>query len=382
VNEVWVVAADALTAAGAGLAPTWEAVGRAESAIRPVTRFPTAKCTSRTAALIEDLHPAEGDSFFTALFDRVLDRAATMEIPVDALLYASSTKAAVDMLEKSVRGLPTRTEEALPAAVTARARARLGVSDLGTHVSAACASSTTALALAGAALASGRAEAAVIVAADAITEFVFTGFSALRALDPSACRPFGADRAGLSLGDGGAALLLMAESRARREGRRPLAALTGWGLSNDAVHVTAPARDGCGLLQAGRAALAVAGRTPADVGAVCGHGTGTVFNDAMELTAFSALFSEMRPEDRPPLFGVKGVLGHTMGAAGGVEAALCVRALAEGRVPPTAGAATPDPRAEGWVTREHINLRVPRVLTTNSGFGGVNAALLFEEVRP
>jgi 3-oxoacyl-[acyl-carrier-protein] synthase II len=164
----------------------------------------------------------------------------------------------------------------------------------------------------------------------------------------------------------------MAEGRARREGRRPLATVAGWGVANDAHHVTAPSRDGCGLIQAVRQALERAALPPAAVAAVSAHGTGTVYNDAMELTAFAAIFGERRL----PIHSVKGAIGHTLGAAGGIEVALGARMLAAQLVPPTVGCGEPEAAAEGQVSDRAVPFSGEWLLTTNSGFGGINAALL------
>jgi 3-oxoacyl-[acyl-carrier-protein] synthase II len=217
----------------------------------------------------------------------------------------------------------------------------------------------------------------LVVAFDAVSEFIFSGFSALQALSRDACRPFDRGRSGLTLGEGAAAILLASPDRARGEGREPVGELLGWSASNDAVHITAPARDSRGLIQAIGAALACAGIEPGDVGAVSAHGTGTIYNDLMELNAFRAIFGEKHV----PVYGVKGALGHTLGAAGAIETVIALRALAEGLVPGTVGFKDPDPAAVGMVHAEPAPLRRRTLLLTNSGFGGVNAALVLG-VRP
>jgi 3-oxoacyl-[acyl-carrier-protein] synthase II len=153
-----------------------------------------------------------------------------------------------------------------------------------------------------------------------------------------------------------------------------LARLSGWGAANDATHISAPARDGKGLIAAITAAMNKAKVLPGAIGAFCAHGTGTVYNDAMELTATEAIFGDRLF----PLFSVKGALGHTLGAAGGIEALVCARALAKAIVPPTAGLREPEARAKGRVSSERQTLATKRILTSNSGFGGINGALILE----
>ena len=216
-------------------------------------------------------------------------------------------------------------------------------------------------------------------AADLVSEFVFSGFSALRALDPQAARPFDRDRAGLTLGEGAAALALMSRQRAERENRPVLARVLGWGTANDAHHITAPARDGCGLQLALRQALGTAGLSAEAVEGISAHGTGTVYNDLMELTVFNTLFGQRRP----PLHSVKGALGHTLGAAGGLEVALGTRSLATGLLPPTVGLHRAEPLAEGRISAAATRFAGQVLLSTNSGFGGMNCALVLgREVGP
>jgi 3-oxoacyl-[acyl-carrier-protein] synthase II len=209
---------------------------------------------------------------------------------------------------------------------------------------------------------------------DIVTEFVFSGFSALKALSPQPCRPFDRERSGLSLGEGAAALLLMSEERALREGREKLGAVLGGAVVNDANHITAPSRDGSGLAEAIAQALRAAGTGAGSMAAVCAHGTGTIHNDLMELKAFSRVFGG----DRTPVFSVKGAIGHTLGAAGGIEAVISLRALREGSIPPTAGFVNPESGAEGLVSSRPVGIAGRHLLSTNSGFGGVNAAVVLE----
>jgi 3-oxoacyl-[acyl-carrier-protein] synthase II len=150
--------------------------------------------------------------------------------------------------------------------------------------------------------------------------------------------------------------------------------VVGWGAANDATHITAPARDGSGLIQATRQALAKAGIAPDDIAAISAHGTGTVFNDLMELTAFQAVFGTRAV----PVQSVKGAIGHTLGAAGGIEVALGLKALNCRVIPPTVGFRKPEQGVAGWVSALPLPVTGPYLLTTNSGFGGVNAALVLK----
>lgn len=370
-SGVWIVEAAALTPLG-DLDASWRRLLTGDSAIRPAVRFAAERYVSCQAACIGALDEEEGNgvSRIHRLLAMLLDDFAP--VPTDAVPLTATTKGGIDSLERRRRGLWAPEADLLAGEMPRLVGRRFGLVAAGFNVNAACASSTIALARGGAMIAAGATEAVLVVCADLVSEFVFSGFSALKGLSPEPCRPFDRRRDGLTLGEGGAALLLMAAERARREGRTPLATLSGWGVAADAFHVTAPARDGGGLIQAVQAALRRAGRQPAEVAAISAHGTGTVYNDAMELTAFAALF-----EGRPlPLHSVKGAIGHTLGAAGGIEAALALRSLAHGVIPPTVGCGDPETAA---VSDRPLPFAGELLLSTNSGFGGINAALLLEK---
>lgn len=369
-KTVWLVDGTVTTGFGDGIAPLWDGLMAAQSAIAKVERFATGNFVSSLAASVYLGEPPAGGSRLPLLLERLL--APLDGVPADAHLLTATTKAGIDALEQLRRGVPADVAQLLPETLQGAIAARCGLRDGGLNINAACASSTLALARGAAMIASGRSEAVLVVCLDLLSEFVFSGFSALQALSAAPARPFDRRRNGLNLGEGGATLLLMEAQRARREGRTPLATLLGWGAANDAHHVTAPARDGCGLIQAARQALALAGLQPEEIAAVSAHGTATVFNDAMELTAFAALFAGRRL----PIHSVKGAIGHTLGAAGGIEVMLAARMIAEQTVPPTVGFDEPEEEAGGQVSNAPSAFAGDAVLSTNSGFGGVNAALV------
>jgi 3-oxoacyl-[acyl-carrier-protein] synthase II len=374
VNRVWVVDTALVSAFGDRLAPLWEGLMAGRSAIGPLNRFAADRYQSDLAACVPDLFAAPGESLIVPLLDRLL--AQLEPVPTDCRLLTATTKGGIDNLERLRRGQDCRAAAVLPGDLPGQVAARLGLADRGINVNAACASSTLALARGAAQIAAGQAECVLVVGIDLVSEFVFSGFSALQALSIDASRPFDADRSGLSLGEGGAALLLMSETRARREGRGVLGTLNGWGSANDANHITAPARDGCGLVDAVGRALAKAGLPAEEIAAISAHGTGTVYNDAMELTAFGRVFGERKL----PVNSIKGALGHALGAAGAIEAVLAIECLARQLLPPTVGLREPEVAGLGLVSAEPQSFAGDFLLSTNSGFGGVNAALIFGRV--
>jgi len=295
-------------------------------------------------------------------------------LPPDTCLLLASTKGEIDRLGAARNHASTPSGEVLFEPLLEKVRTRFGLADAGWNINAACASSTLALARGAAMIAHGKTDVVLVYAADLLSEFVFSGFSALQALSPHPCRPFDQQRQGLTLGEAGAAIVLMDSEFARRGNCTVQGYISGWGAANDAHHVTAPARDGNGLIRACTQALAQANIAAGQICAINAHGTGTVYNDAMELTAFETLFGAQIP----PMHGIKGSIGHCLGAAGGVEVAVGCKALQEQHLPPTVGCESPEPAALGQVMDQPRNIDGEYLLCCNSGFGGINGALVLQ----
>ena len=369
-REACICAANVVTGLGPDLDSLWRGTMAGESAIRPLTRFATGRYLSGNASWIEGVESRNGLSGIHALLDQLLDRFA--QVPADAELITATTKGCVDSIERLQHGLSGDPAEIPAAHLLNRISARFALTSTRININAACASSTIAVARAASLIAAGRSEAVLVVCMDLVSEFVFSGFSALQALSSGVCRPFDRNRDGLTLGEGGAALLLMSRERANREGRPVLGVVSGWGSANDATHITAPARDGCGLIQSVRQALKRAAIEPGQIAAISAHGTATIYNDQMELTAFRALFG-----GKPvPMNSIKGAIGHTLGAAGGIEVALGLKCLAAAQLPPTIGMLEAEEAGEGFVSSSAQPIEGNYLLSTNSGFGGINAALI------
>jgi 3-oxoacyl-(acyl-carrier-protein) synthase len=362
----------AVTALGSNLEDLWHKLMQKETAIGPVYRFPVDQehHKAKIAALIDDLTPPSGRSLLNSLLDRLVAQMGS--VPTDATLITATLKSGIDSLESECRGNPTGLQDILLAALADHLGVRLGLKGNGICISASCASSTIAVARGAALIASGHAEAVLVCCADIVSEYAFSGFSCLKALSPYPCQPFDHDRQGLSLGEGAAALLLMSADRVKHERRGRWGTICGWGITNDASHITAPARGGAGLARAIGKALTSSQKKPAEIAAVCAHGTGTIYNDRMELDAFQQIFGGRRL----PVFSVKGAIGHTLGAAGGIETAIGLKALTTSTAPPTIGFANPEDGAQGQVSADQQTIAGDFLLTTNSGFGGINAALV------
>jgi 3-oxoacyl-[acyl-carrier-protein] synthase II len=245
-------------------------------------------------------------------------------------------------------------------------------------ISSACASATLAFGSALDALRAGEIDVALAGGADSLCRLTFAGFNSLRAVDPRPCRPFRAEREGMSVGEGGAVLVLETRAHAERRGARILAWLAGVGASCDAHHMTAPDPAGEGISRAVAAALADAGVDAAAIDFVNLHGTGTPANDAAEARMLAHVFGERVA--RLPATSTKAAVGHYLGAAGAIEAVATLLCLEAGLVHPTPGEGTPDPKA-----LVDLVVGAPRpvpgarlALSTNLAFGGANAAAIFD----
>lgn len=247
-------------------------------------------------------------------------------------------------------------------------RERLGLAGPCAALSTACSSSAKAFASAARLIQAGVVDAAVVGGVDTLCLTTLHGFDSLQLLSSQPCRPFDAERDGISIGEGAAFALLERDS-ARDDAPR----LLGAGESCDAFHMSSPHPEGLGARLAMEGALAAAGLTTGDIDYVNLHGTGTPANDAAEDRAMVALFGS----SGPPANSTKGMMGHTLGAAGAVEAVVSLLALDMGRVPASPGTRSLDPRLR---SRYEIGGREAplRVAMSNSfGFGGSNCSLVF-----
>jgi 3-oxoacyl-(acyl-carrier-protein) synthase len=245
--------------------------------------------------------------------------------------------------------------------------------------STACSSSANAIGY-GAARVQQGAEWALVGGVDSLCRMTYAGFHALKLLSPEGCRPFDQARQGLSLGEGAAFLLLEDARRASVRGAVILGFVDGWGCSADAYHMTAPHPEGQGAQAAMAAALSDAKVNPADVDYVNAHGTATPANDRAEALALAAVFAA----PGPLVSSTKGSTGHTLGAAGAMEAVFCVLALGAGFAPGTTGLREPDPALPllRHVPRGGVAAPLKVALSNSFGFGGNNASLLFTRAPP
>ena len=250
---------------------------------------------------------------------------------------------------------------------------RLGIKDFVTTISTACSSSANAIMLGARMIKNGLLDIVIAGGADPLTRFTFNGFNTLMIVDKVQCRPLDASREGLNLGEGAAYVVLMRDTLA--DGSTDvMCRLSGYANTNDAYHQTALSDEGEGPYLAMTQALAASGLSPAQIGYINMHGTGTVNNDSAEGTAIRRIFGEQAPK----VSSTKSFTGHTLAASGAIEAVLAANAVKHGFIFPNYSFTTP---VEGLALRPvpqfHVDLSVEHVLSNSFGFGGNCSALVF-----
>jgi 3-oxoacyl-[acyl-carrier-protein] synthase II len=243
----------------------------------------------------------------------------------------------------------------------------------------ACSAGANSLAIAADFIRNGRADAMVAGAIDTITPLTYMGFHALMAMTKAVPSPFDANRSGLLVGEGAGIMILESESSARRRGAKIYAEVAGYGLANDAFHVTQPHPEGRGAISAMKQALKDAGTGAGEVDYINMHGTGTKYNDLMELKAMRSVFGERAGSI--PISSIKSAIGHTLGAAGTIEGIASVLAIHEGFLPANLNFSTPiDGFEYDLVTEPRPAPGLRTVMSNSFAFGGNCASLLFRRV--
>jgi 3-oxoacyl-[acyl-carrier-protein] synthase II len=363
---------------GVGVQAFRDGLVAGRSAVAPIRTFPADDLAPHTAAEVHDVAVADPDRAGTFALGAASEAFAQARLagvePARMGVALGTTLGGMGIFECWHPGSPPAGLERVPYFAPAVRLARaIGCRGPVATTQLACASGTHAVALAAEWVRHGRADVVLAGGTDLLCRFVVSGFNALRATAEVA-RPFDRARRGLVLGEGAAVVVVEDGEHARRRGVSPRARLLGVGAAADAVHMTAPDREGQGATRAMAAALDDAGLEASAVGFVSAHGTGTPYNDAMEAAALRRVFGA----HRVAVDSIKGAIGHTLGAAGAFEVVLCTEVLATGLIPPTAGLEEVDPACAGLdlVLGAARAERVDVALSTSSGFAGTNAALV------
>jgi 3-oxoacyl-[acyl-carrier-protein] synthase II len=390
-TRVVVTGLGAVSPYGAGVVAFWKGLAAGHCAIRDLTLIETDGFRCRIGAEVPG--PLAGGSARRTRADRLAIIAAGEALADAALSPRERERAALvvgavggGMLEAEAWYWRDTRDGARPASLSAvRAvlpaahaevlASRFRLRGPRSTVVTACSSGAVALAEAAELIADGVVDVALAGGVDAVTRICFMGFNALKLLDPTPCRPFDRDRRGMSIGEGAGFAVLESDARARARGARVYATLAGYGMTTDAFHVTAPEPDGDGMVRAMSAALARARVAADDVQYANAHGTGTPQNDRIEARALARVFGE----GRVLVSSSKSMIGHTMAAAGSLEAVATVLALEHGVVPPTANLASPDPDVPfDCVPCTSRPARLSCAISNSFGFGGQNVTLLFQ----
>jgi 3-oxoacyl-[acyl-carrier-protein] synthase II len=408
-RRVVITGVGAITPIGTGKNGLWEGLRAQRSAVRPITRFDPTPFRSRNAAEISDFVPTDHLEQKRA---KRLDRfgqlsvvSARMAIEDSGLRLESENRDRCGSMMGSALGGCAYAEGQYSAYLTSGLRAVDAYLALGVFAGAAscnvaiefglsgpnstnamsCASGTIAIGEGFRQIRDGYADVMVCGGAEApLAPLCFGAFALIRAMSTNneeperASRPFDRRRDGFVMGEGAAVLVLEEYQRAVARGARIYGELLGYGLTNDAYHMTAPLPDGAQAARAMRLALEDADLQPTDVDYVNAHGSSTPLNDPTETLAVKTVFGEHAR--RLVLSGTKGYYGHALGASGAIEGAICALALERGWLPPTVNLSEPDEACDlDYLPGSGREQRAACVMSNSFGFGGINATIVMRQ---
>jgi 3-oxoacyl-[acyl-carrier-protein] synthase II len=409
-RRVVVTGIGVVSALGTGVEKNWNALLQGQSGVDHISRFDASDLPTQIAGEVKDFNAEEfidkKEIKKMDLFIQYALAAADMAMKDSALVINEENAERVGVLVGSgLGGLPTieKYHEALneggykkvtpffiPMLIINLAPGQISIryGAKGPNFSAvsACAAGTHAIGEAYHVIRRGDADAMITGGAEStITPLAIAGFNAMKALstrndDPQgASRPFDKDRDGFVMGEGAGILILEEYEGAKARGAKIYAEVVGYGLSGDAYHLTAPAPEGEGAARCMKLALKNAGLNPEEVDYINAHGTSTPFNDYYETLAIkSALGDHSR---KVMVSSTKGMTGHALGAAGGIEAVFSLLAMERGVVPPTINYTTPDPDCDlDYVANTARQAKVNVAVSNSLGFGGTNATIIFKKV--
>jgi 3-oxoacyl-[acyl-carrier-protein] synthase II len=400
--EVVITGMGVITAMGCGKAANVAGFQAGRVALGPVSVFDVSRQAAQIAAEVA-LPPILPANHLPPALLRRMERGAKLllhaagEALGQARLTAANAPASLEIVLGTSAGAMAHGEEyyrrALRAGASRRGQVAMAIDYLvpvqagllarafafaapTTVISNACASGANALGHAYQLIRSGRSEMVIAGGYDALCQLVYAGFDSLKALSRTLPRPFDARRDGLALGEGAAVLVVESRASAVARGAEILAVVAGYGMANDCHHLTQPHPHGLAALASMRMACEQAGLAPHQIQYLNSHGTGTPLNDPAEAAAIAAWAGDAAAGIA--VSSTKGAIGHLLGGAGAVEAAICLMAMNDGFLPATANVTTPDaccgfdlvtaPRAATLVT----------TLSNSFGFGGTNASLVFQ----
>ncbi len=409
-RRVVVTGIGVISPVGLTVSSTWEALIAGKSGVDYITSFDPAPLETRFAAEAKGFDPMVYVSRKEAhRMDRFTQFAvaASLQAVESAGLKIDSSNAEETgvIIGSSVGGMlsvskqleilneagPRRISPVLAPTMTGDAPSVqvsliLGAKGMSYSPSSACSSGSDAIGQAYQAIKAGDARVVIAGGAEApVVPLIVAAFNAIRALSTSndgvqaACRPFDAERDGFVLGEGAAIMVIEDASCAAERGAPILAEIAGYSATSDAFHLTQPSPDGEGAARALRLALKRANLSPGDIDYINAHGTATLLNDRTETRAIKSVFNGNGHDAyRIPVSATKSMIGHLIGAAGSIEAAICVLAINHGIVPPTINLTHPDPECDlDYVPNVARQVKVKTAMSNSLGFGGHNSVLIF-----
>ncbi|MCD7877332.1 MAG: beta-ketoacyl-ACP synthase II [Cloacibacillus porcorum] len=411
-RRVVITGCGAVTPIGIGKEAFWNALERGENGADFITLFDTAQHTTKIAAEVKDFNPENWlDKKEVRRTDRVIHFAAAAAdlavedsgLDIEKLdknlfgVYVGSGEGGIHTLEENSRVLyekgPNRVSPFMvPMMITNMPAAyiaiRFGAKGPNMAVVTACASSINSMGEAYNCIARGDADVMLTGGAEAAVSPIATaGFASLKALsnrndDPKhASRPFDAERDGFVIGEGAGILVFEEYEHAKARGAHIYAEVTGYGLSCDAHHITAPDPDGDGAYRAMAMAVKKSGWQPEEIDLINAHGTSTPLNDKMETVAIKRLLGEDNAK-KVLVHSTKSMVGHALGAAGAIETIATLLAIDKGIVHPTINQITPDPDCDlNTVPNKAAEAKVDRAIINNFGFGGHNGVLAIQSCK-
>ncbi len=393
--RVAVVGAGLVSPLGFGLEGTLQSLRQGKDCVSRVEAFAVDRCRCHTAGQVPDVPLAEANQYQRR--PARLHRVAQMLILAlkEAMAQAGDFRPELTVMgttsggmtfgeqyyrrlndkERSSRLAPTLIANYPPQKPVMDAQEAFGIDAPCQIIANACASGTNAIGHAFNCVRSGRYQRVLTGGYDAISELVFVGFDSLQASTPERCRPFDRERSGMVLGEGAAVLALENLEAAKERGATILGEIIGYGISTDNFHLTQPDPSGNGARRAMEGALQSAGISPTEIDYINAHGTATQFNDAAEGKAIAELFNGV------PVSSTKGMMGHSLGAAGAIEAIISILALRHQFLPPNINFRHGDSGLDLNIVANHSATgRVRTVLSNSFGFGGTNASVTLRSV--
>lgn len=409
-KRVVVTGLGAVTPVGNDAATTWQNLLEGKSGVDVLTRVNKEDYPAKVAAEVKGFNPEDymekKDSKRMDLFTQYAVAASKMAVE-DAKLEITDENANrigvwigsgiggmgtyEEQFEKLMTKGPRRVSPffvpmMIPDMASGQVSIQLGAKGINSCSVTACASGANSIGDAFKVIERGDADAMITGGSEApLTKMAFAGFSAAKALsfndDPkTASRPFDANRDGFVMGEGAGILILESLDSALERGATIYAEIVGYGASGDAYHITAPAPEGEGAVRAMRQAIEDAGLQAEDIDYVNAHGTSTELNDKFETAALKQLLGDHAYQTA--ISSTKSMTGHMLGAAGAVEAIICVKAIQDGVIPPTINQTDKDPLCDlDYVPNVKREKKVRAALSNSLGFGGHNAALVFKQYQ-